>query len=145
MRPTTAPRPSTIAIVTMVVPWASDAGTVSAPSSAARPRTTPSAGVAGVVGTFRLASRPDGSRATRSVNVPPTSTPTLLRDDVRVGATPLKAAGVLSRTSSPTMWLRSPGDGPAGDPSVPALDVGRKASPHHQPRGCARWGAPLQL
>src|SRR5574341_248874 len=83
-RPTTAPRPSTIAFVTMVVPWATDAGGRPAPSSAARPCTTPAAGCAGVVGTLPLESRPDGSRTTRSVKVPPTSTPTLLRDDVRV-------------------------------------------------------------
>src|SRR5574341_2267354 len=83
-RPTTAPRPSTIAFVTMVVPWATDAGGRPAPSIVVSPLTTPSAGFAGVVGTLPLRSRPDGSRTTRSVKVPPTSIPTLLRDDVRV-------------------------------------------------------------
>src|SRR3972149_1117949 len=73
-----------MAFVTIVVPWAPAAGGVPAPSRAASPRRTPSAGFSGVVGTLPLESRPDGSRTTRSVKVPPTSTPTLLRDDVRV-------------------------------------------------------------
>src|SRR5262249_27845030 len=42
------------------------------------PFITPSAGLAGVVGTLPLVSRPDGARTTTSVKVPPTSMPTLV-------------------------------------------------------------------
>src|SRR5712691_9245587 len=78
MRPTRAARPSTIALVTMVVPCASAAARPAAGSSARSPLTTPVEGCAGVVGTLHEYSRPDGSRATTSVNVPPTSTPTVV-------------------------------------------------------------------
>ena len=77
IRPTTAPRPSTIALVTMVVPCATEASGA-LPTSVVSPCITPRAGLAGVVGTFPLDSRPDGARTTKSVNVPPTSMPTLL-------------------------------------------------------------------
>src|SRR5207244_145313 len=76
--PTRAPRRSTIAFVTTVVPWATDAGNP-AGRTAASPFSTPRARFAGVVGTLQARSRPETSRATRSVKVPPTSTPTLLR------------------------------------------------------------------
>jgi hypothetical protein len=74
--PTTAPRPSTIALVTIVVPCATEASGSPA-ASVARPLTTPSAGLAGVVGTLPLLTRPDAVRMTTSVKVPPTSMPTL--------------------------------------------------------------------
>src|SRR5256885_1653431 len=63
-----------MALVTMVVPWA----IATAPgASADSPSSTPRAGASGVVRTFfALIARDAGSRATRSVNVPPTSTPT---------------------------------------------------------------------
>src|SRR5215472_13959459 len=77
MSPTTAPRPSTIAFVTIVVPCATDASG-SPPASVESPFITPSAGLAGVVGTLPLVSRPDGARTTTSVKVPPTSMPTLV-------------------------------------------------------------------
>src|SRR5438045_9157991 len=61
----------------MVVPCATEASGA-LPTSIVSPCITPRAGLAGVVGTFPLDSRPDGARTTKSVNVPPTSMPTLL-------------------------------------------------------------------
>src|SRR6266508_4451844 len=77
MKPTGAPRRSTMALVTMVVPWASETQGPVLGARAAIPSSTPSAGLAGVVGTLHDSIRPAGSHATRSVNVPPTSTPIL--------------------------------------------------------------------
>src|SRR2546422_8721881 len=66
-----------IALVTSVVPWASDAQGPAASAMAARPLSTPPAGFSGVVGTLSALVRPvAASQATRSVKVPPTSTPT---------------------------------------------------------------------
>src|SRR5215472_16007964 len=64
-----------MALVTMVVPCASEAQAPVRGASVAMPRSTPSAGLAGVVGTLHDSIRPAGSQATRSVKVPPTSTP----------------------------------------------------------------------
>jgi hypothetical protein len=75
-RPTTPTRRSTIALVTSVVPWASDAHGPATRATAARPLRTPPAGLSGVVGTFSAVILPAPSHATRSVKVPPTSTPT---------------------------------------------------------------------
>src|SRR5262249_10588486 len=69
--------PSTIAFVTMVVPCATDASGSPA-ASVESPFMTPSAGLAGVVGTLPLVSRPDAARTTTSVKGPPTSMPTLV-------------------------------------------------------------------
>jgi len=66
-----------MAFVTMVVPWATDVSGA-LPTRVVRPCITPRAGLAGVVGTLPLESRPEGARTTKSVNVPPTSMPTLL-------------------------------------------------------------------
>src|SRR5687767_10869862 len=87
-------RPSTIALVTAVVPCATAASRRSPASpSWLTPARTPIDGFSGVVGTLSSENRPAASRAIRSVNVPPTSTPTrapaalrpaLLRNDVRV-------------------------------------------------------------
>src|SRR5499425_3266333 len=75
MNPTGAPRCSTMALVTMVVPWASVAHGPVLGARATMPFKTPSAGLVGVVGTLHDSIRPAGSDATTSVNVPPTSTP----------------------------------------------------------------------
>src|SRR5262249_11105670 len=91
-RPTGAPRPSTMAFVTSVVPWASEA---KSGASASMPAITATAGAAGVVGTLHDHVRPDGSRATRSVNVPPTSTPT-------------RTPGVMVRGGSPLVEISRP-------------------------------------
>src|SRR5207244_6449866 len=91
--PTRGPRPSTIALVRMVVPWASAEARPVSGSSMRSPLSTPPAGCAGVVGTLHECRRPDGSRATTSVNVPPTSTPT-----VALGIRRLARRSVLSET-----------------------------------------------
>src|SRR5205814_9179020 len=84
------------ALVAMVVPWISmsmgtgderrgTGGDVAAlaprPSSlvpsVSSARNIPTAGSSGVVATLRTSIAPSGVSATRSVNVPPTSTPTL--------------------------------------------------------------------
>src|SRR5262245_15002765 len=75
-RPTAPTRRSTIALVTKVVPCASEAQRPATRPTAARPSSTPPAGLAGVVGTLSDVIRPAESQATRSVKVPPTSTPT---------------------------------------------------------------------
>ena len=83
--PDAAPRRSTMAFVTSVVPWASDAHGPVRGSSVAMPFSTPTAGLAGVVGTLHDHVTPDGSRATRSVKVPPTSTPMRTPDVMDTG------------------------------------------------------------
>src|SRR5262249_28589876 len=81
-----APRCSTMALVTMVVPWASVAHGPVLGARAAMPFSTPSAGLAGVVGTLHDSIRPAESHATTSVNVPPTSTPIRTPSVMRVAA-----------------------------------------------------------
>ena len=93
MKPTGAPRCSTMALVTMVVPCASVAQGPVLGASAAMPLSTPSAGLAGVVGTLHDSIRPAGSHATTSVNVPPTSTPILTPSAMR--SAPRITAGYL--------------------------------------------------
>src|SRR5262249_37177884 len=77
MSPVTAPLRSSSAFVAVVVPWTtiwSWPGVASVPASAAR---TPSAWLRGVVGTLATRTAPVASSSkTRSVKVPPTSTPT---------------------------------------------------------------------
>src|SRR3984893_11756095 len=64
-----------MALVTIVVPWAREAQAPVLGARVALPLSTPSAGVAGVVGPLHDSIRPARSQATRSVKVPPTSTP----------------------------------------------------------------------
>src|SRR5262249_45165782 len=85
-----------IAFVTSVVPWASDAHGPVCGSSAAMPFSTPAAGAAGVVGTLHDHVAPEGSHATRSVNVPPTSIPM---------RTPLRCSIVMTATAYPTRCI----------------------------------------
>ena len=78
-RPTLAPRISSSALVVMVVPWAKNSMSPGATPRAmkrATPSSTPSAGFFGVLDTFSTMSSPLAlSSSTRSVWVPPTSTP----------------------------------------------------------------------
>src|ERR1700675_2844857 len=81
--PTLAPLRSRSALVATVVPWtirsvAASSARASVPSSAAkrpRPAITPIDGSSGVEADFAITTRPLLSTATRSVKVPPTSTP----------------------------------------------------------------------
>src|SRR5713101_8493966 len=81
--PTLAPLRSRSALVATVVPWtmrsvAANSDRASVPSSAARrpkPSITPIDGTSGVEADFAMTTRPWPSTATRSVKVPPTSTP----------------------------------------------------------------------
>ena len=78
-RPTLAPRISSSALVVMVVPWAKNSMSSGAMPRAMKretPSSTPSAGFFGVLATFSTMSSPlFASSSTRSVWVPPTSTP----------------------------------------------------------------------
>ena len=79
-RPTGATRPSTMALVTVVVPWASEAQASPGRSSARRPSSTPCARLSGTVGTLHERTSPvTSSTEATSVKVPPTSTPTRRR------------------------------------------------------------------
>src|SRR5437667_1364957 len=76
-----APRRSSSALVAMVVPCTSSSTAFACPPSP-RPmvsiaRNMPTEGSCGVVTTLRTSIAPSCATATRSVNVPPTSTPTL--------------------------------------------------------------------
>src|SRR5262249_27089092 len=90
--PTLAPRISNSALVVMVVPWAKKpicAGGTPSAMNLATPSSTPSAGFFGVLATFSTESSPVVlSSSTRSVWVPPTSTPSrsraLLSSDCRL-------------------------------------------------------------
>src|SRR6184192_2390948 len=165
MSPTRAPRPSTIAFVTTVVPWATEARGPPPGPTAVRPFRTPWASSAGVVGTLQAESRPEASRATRSVKVPPTSMPTLLRDDVGVeplhrswrfsgdaaradrlrectGSAGWMETGTLDRTAPNAVSWPAPGGGyairsRARDDRLPH-GGDRDAAPDERPRAAAR-------
>src|SRR5207249_11047846 len=101
-----------MAFVTMVVPWATDASGA-LPTRVVRPCMTPRAGLAGVVGTLPLDSRPDGARTTKSVNVPPTSMPTLLpvMRETEIGRASCRERGEMAAGGA---GLRGNGEGRCG-------------------------------
>ncbi|HAN08023.1 MAG TPA: hypothetical protein DCP89_05935 [Acidimicrobiaceae bacterium] len=83
IKPTTAPLPSNIVLVATVEPWTNSAHssrmseTVNPKSAAicSTARITPWLGSEGEDGTFATQVDPSESAKTKSVNVPPTSTP----------------------------------------------------------------------
>src|SRR3989454_763286 len=79
---TLAPRRSSNALVAIVVPCTSSSMAVALPPpplpAVSIARNMPTDGSSGVVTTLRTSISPSSSTATRSVNVPPTSTPTLI-------------------------------------------------------------------
>src|SRR2546421_960387 len=98
-RPVTAPRRSSTALVATVVPWATSEGEAAPALSSAcrRPRSKPSLWSSGVVGTLQTAREPPRTMTT-SVNVPPTSMPTLGRSPGRAGG-----SGALLLASHPQL------------------------------------------
>src|SRR5262245_39282622 len=128
-RPTAPTRRSTIALVTSVVPWASEAQWPTALATAARPFSTPPAGLAGVVGTLSELMRPAASHATRSVKVPPTSTPTrtpeaVMRSRTAPGSRPAKSRSTVLARLQPADLAPVHLVGPVGEAERP------RVSPH---------------
>src|ERR1700730_15956945 len=79
MSPVRAPLRSSSALVAVVVPWTITPTSAAPTAASARAPCTPPAWFATVVGTLATRTRPvSSSTSTRSVNVPPTSTPTSL-------------------------------------------------------------------
>ena len=78
-----APRRSSNALVATVEPWAKTPTLSASRSAAVTARSTPRAWSDGVDGVFAVTRAPSTS-ATRSVNVPPTSTPSLARSMIHL-------------------------------------------------------------
>src|SRR2546425_4291015 len=137
---TRAPRRSSSALVAIVVPW-TRMSTGADRSSIAR--NIPTAGSCGVVTTLRTAISPLSASATRSVKVPPTSTPTLTATSPRNCGLRIAECGLSrsapSRTTSPCKSaIRNPQSAfsrPA--PRSPALHHQRAREPQRGQR-CQR-------
>src|SRR5262249_61913503 len=110
-------------LLTSVCPRASEAQGPPAGATAARPFSTPPAGLAGVVGTLSVLIRPAASHATRSVKVPPTSTPTRTPEAV-MGSGTAPGSGLAARrraeSAPPDRRPRRRRAAPAPAPPPPA-------------------------
>src|SRR2546427_12253297 len=124
------------AFVATVEPWAALARGTFAPSFFS-PSTTERPGSAGVEGTFRNTTRPPSIR-TKSVKVPPVSTPTSNRE-------PLEVEPDRGRPPAPRL-VRSRDGGASADFPGRSRRSGFTAAgdsiPDHRPRGQIEKGAP---